>query len=448
MLKRQITHLTGLRTGLLVGEAEHPADVPASLAFQPRWQPGQPSGGLARESPAQGAVPAGSQQAPSPASPWRDPASAGSQPPETPASAAGPGPPDAGPPEPRGRATGQSPDPRTPARPGRGQRLAQEGSEARALLWPDAGVQQTPEKAQRFRKYGGVEPGRSRSASHGVMPPPDNRQRFGKPTQRENVGDVLKTQGWAGSDGALQEMREAVYESNRREPLGCPYVRGFQPPRAIEQDPEFRLGRRLGHEAVRGWGHLAQEGKDVISPAGGSEDPRAHELYVRSHQAFAPGEQLTRRYAWPAEIGNDWAFGKAPQRRHDEGGRNTDCVFLGEEEAIATRVLQLTAERLHEAAHPPLGRALRSYQGPLPVAEGFSFGVPPKKDCATAADAISGGYSLEAQMPDSNVGRCVRRGRTNVTTETRAFGLASGAGVNATQDGAIDSRPLPPCGMT
>merc|ERR1712072_552734 len=56
---------------------------------------------------------------------------------------------------------------------------------------------------------------------------------------------------------------------------------------------------------------------------------------------------------------------------------------------------------------------------------GHAFGIASAGSDVTAGQCVRGWYSLNEQLPDGDLGRCVKPGRRNLTSETRAFGTPS-----------------------
>ena len=84
------------------------------------------------------------------------------------------------------------------------------------------------------------------------------------------------------------------------------------------------------------------------------------------------------------------------------------------------------AEDYRAAAHEPLGKSMNYMQGELPVKAGHTFGKPSKRSAATESTmaCLRGNLSIEEQVPDKDLGKCLAVGRRNFT-DTRAFGCPS-----------------------
>lgn len=265
--------------------------------------------------------------------------------------------------------------------------------------------------------------------------PVPNWSGHGKPSSRSmSVGALLQAPvQWE----SLQERKEAIYESHKREPLGRVPKLGRTLP-AHMNEPGFRFGR----ETKAHHHHSSQNGRDVIAPESWQvqvESPETHEQYVRSHYAFAPGERVERRYEWPSHVSEDpmFRFGHAATR---EGVQETypsvgNALFggawddEGPSEVPLTRVVMKNGEDYRQTVNDPLGKARPGIHGPPPVPADFSFGKSSQSSGAGAIEAIRGEYTPQEQLPDHDLGKCTKEGRTNVPPEFHrdlAFGRASG----------------------
>lgn len=272
------------------------------------------------------------------------------------------------------------------------------------------------------------------SQRRGEEPVPANAQGFGRPSGRsESAGAVISA---GRRDGWVQDFREERaelnYKSSREEPLGKSHVRGHQMPEFVERQ-DFRFGRKTA-----GCTHMLyeSEGKDVIAPQHIADNSiLSHQQYVVSHQAFAPGEQVNRRYAWPAEIAQDlnYRFGQHIGARSAAGGSGVGAALgqmpPGEHwpgKVSETKVVLARDEDYKRFTHDPLGSSKGGLRPPVPST--FAFGVRTDQKKATAGDCIRGGYSFEEQLPDRDLGRCVKEGRRNIPPQdhlAQAFGMPS-----------------------
>lgn len=299
----------------------------------------------------------------------------------------------------------------------------------RQSLQPDVNLDTRPSTPERERWCPRVAPGQGQED----VPLRINGMGYGRPTRKsEGVAAVIQANPSAATFS--RERSEAVYESNRREPLGKGYVRGHELPAHVRDAGFGGFGQVLAVSAAH---PSAQQGKDVIAPAAVPvEDPETHARYARTHQAFHPGEQLDRGYAWPAAIQADptYAFGGRPEGARLQDGAGVKSVLAsdgctgadGAPGAAQTRIVPQEAEEWRRGHHGPVGgRAIygASRAGRPPVPAGFAYGAPSAAG-DSAGELIRGYYRPEDLQPDKDLGRCIKEGRRNVPTE-HAFGRPS-----------------------
>jgi len=90
-----------------------------------------------------------------------------------------------------------------------------------------------------------------------------------------------------------------------------------------------------------------------------------------------------------------------------------------------TRFIQRTSEDYRSVVHPKIAKTKNYQQGKVPVQPGHTFGIKSMSSEVTARSCILGYYGLNEQLPDQDLGRCIKPGRRNVTAESRAFGIPS-----------------------
>lgn len=247
---------------------------------------------------------------------------------------------------------------------------------------------------------------------------PDETFRFGI---KSSKGETTKQAFEAGQKfgiAAYRQMRnEAVYESNKKEPLGKTYIRGY----------DVRVPKK-------GFGLPSSEtedGKEVIFPRGVLPEKEAiRQRYVKTHGNFAPGEMFTREYNWPEEAKEEhFRFGvkqTSGDDRSGNGGRMALAWDLDDDGNYPkTRFIQRTSEDYRSVVHPKLARKRNYQQGKAPVSPNHVYGIKSMSSEVTARSCILGYYSLNEQLPDQDLGRCIKPGRRNVTAESRAFGTPS-----------------------
>merc|ERR1719401_860574 len=188
-------------------------------------------------------------------------------------------------------------------------------------------------------------------------------------------------------------VAEQIYESQKKEPIGKPHIRGHP----VEMQPD-------------------------------TEEVRAQYRYT--HNNYNPGERISRKYNFP-EVTKDKGFRFGGMVSDAIEGDGMKMVMNGEVEddntAKQTKIVQRVCEDYRHVAHAPLFKAVNVKQGPKgpPLPKDHRYGIKSTISDYTAGSCIKGYYPLAEQLPDQDLGRCTKPGRRNVTTETRAFGVPS-----------------------
>ena len=226
----------------------------------------------------------------------------------------------------------------------------------------------------------------------------------------------------------VRKAEEASYLSATRLPLGKGYVHGGRvdhPPAATQA-----LGFRYGNPGAS----TTESAKDFIQGQG-CADPAAEEaaerIYEKSHRAFKPGVQ--RRG------GVDWAVaGVDPQAKvfgmpaaSLERSAVEKCLNPSVEGGAPTAALTSIVPKRTDDFRASEGYRLGQVRG-RPTADFTShpqkYGKPAQRSEAGewgVGDCIRGDYTLEAQMPDRDLGRSLTPGYRNVgmADPSRRFGL-------------------------
>lgn len=235
-------------------------------------------------------------------------------------------------------------------------------------------------------------------------------ERFGVTTDDSEHVDVAfrKMDGYAEQKNARSE---SIYESHRREPLGKSYSRGHVLPPKVQQS-KFSFGLTTG---------ASESAKNLIYPLPKTNEDKFSDQYIRSHGSYAPGEQRDRKYAWnnTGIDPNKHQFGKkAPQLEYNGVGL---VLNPGKDDAVPkTRMCAESVEKMKNTKDE-LGRC-RNLGLNTKGSKNRVFGVKGVMDKWGASQCLAGRYSAEEQMPDPDLGRAVKSGWCNVTTENRAFG--------------------------
>lgn len=232
----------------------------------------------------------------------------------------------------------------------------------------------------------------------------------------DHVEDVWGTPG-IGSEYAESKytQKEAVYHSAKREPLGKSFSRGQVMPSKFSE-PEFRFGKPSERGA---------SAKPLLYPKV-QEDPAAHKAqYVKSHNAYDPGEQKRRDYKWQIDP-LEYRFGQ---------GMGSQTAMNGASAGVAMALTTLDHPHVaskqvesFKALGDKLGRGRNLGHGDLshhPERYGKASSMVSGLDVTDARACLEGDYAWEDQQPDLDLGVSLTPGFRNVTSEARAFGTPS-----------------------
>jgi hypothetical protein len=220
-----------------------------------------------------------------------------------------------------------------------------------------------------------------------------------------------------GIEEYQQSVKERKYESNIKEPLGRPYIRGH----SLQMLPE-------GYGNPSG---VPEDCKKVVFPV--DQKPDSEEIrqqYRKSHNHFGPGERVARGYNWPDESkGEYFRFGKFSDKLTEGAGARLalNCMIEDDGHFKQTKLVQKVAEDYRNTVHPKFASKTHYMQGAKgpPMDPDWAYGVKSITSDCTARSCILGYYALDEQLPDEDLGRCTKVGRRNVTREVRAFGVPS-----------------------
>jgi len=284
---------------------------------------------------------------------------------------------------------------------------------------------ETPEMTRRHRKR--TEPGEM-SVHWGLKgaQKPEPGEGYGtKVTKGEGVHQVFQSGLLVGVAEHKNAVREAVYQSTAREPLGKSWVRGHTLPAKIS-DRDFP---GFGKGTVRN-----ENSKLAVQPTdlpADTEEQRA--LYRKTHGSVEPGEQHCRNYAYPRSVtGNPgFRFGNYGRAEADKHGRGLGAkaalsMETGQEPGSlpSTTIVKASLDAYQKVAHDHLGASRSLKQNAQPLPPGHAYGAKSFRDDVSAGVLIGGFYAAEEQMPDHDLGKCTVPGRRNMPTD-RAFGTPS-----------------------
>ena len=243
---------------------------------------------------------------------------------------------------------------------------------------------------------------------------------YGKPRNTsESIKDIVDIAPKSDIEEMVLKKKEAIYRSTKREPLGKSYVRGHELPQEL-------LHRGFG--VVNPQDVEGDLSKETLYPPEGEHEPRAtHQMYLKSHHSFHPGEQRQRNYQWVDKHGQidprTYGFGKIVHERQVDGvakAFNPDLdPTIPKPSAIITRRL----EDHKQVASFPLGKSISLAQGKTFEA-GHVFGKPSQDKIEWGVGELMG-YGNADEEPDIDLGRSVRPGFRNIAPDNRVFGIPS-----------------------
>lgn len=222
-----------------------------------------------------------------------------------------------------------------------------------------------------------------------------------------------------GIEEYKESVKERIYESNKKEPLGKPYIRGY---------PLKMLAVGFGNPSGE-----PEDCKKVVFPVDMpmSESEETIAQYKRSHNHFEPGEQVARKYNMPEEtLDPFFKFGVAAQHGAANGSNMKLALnVMAEDDGQykQTKLVQKVCEDYRNVVHPRFATKVHYMQGANgpPMDPNWAYGIKSISSDCTARSCILGYYALDEQLPDQDLGRCTKPGRRNVTSHPRAFGIPS-----------------------
>ena len=165
--------------------------------------------------------------------------------------------------------------------------------------------------------------------------------------------------------------------------------------------------------------------KDLISPATEYNDNH-HAQYVKSHNAYRPGEQKYLDYKWPGIEPTTHRFGKVEKGRLSQGMGAKHCLRPTEDpDRIINNVTNKRVED-KKTTSDKLGQCKNLGLGERQPPKNGIFGVQ-KSSLGEwgAGDCINGNYSASQQMPDQDLGCSRTVGWRNIASTNRAYGCPS-----------------------
>ena len=237
-----------------------------------------------------------------------------------------------------------------------------------------------------------------------------------KTNKDEDVAQNFRSGQQFGVAEYINARAEDVYHSTKREPLAKSYVRGHALPQKVRASDFPGFGRALDP---------SEDAKKVMFPRGQvSESAEAKALYKRTHGSTDPGEGLDRKYEWPNYVKNPiFRFGHSDKTvASGAGAKSALSMDCGEEplSVPSTLIVKDALANFQEVTSDQLGtsRNLMQLQSQRGLSSNHAFGKPTSSDPISAGSLIKGAYSLLEQMPDSDLGKCLVKGRRNFETDS------------------------------
>ncbi|GMH38274.1 hypothetical protein BSKO_06158 [Bryopsis sp. KO-2023] len=290
------------------------------------------------------------------------------------------------------------------------------------MTWEDR--PSTPVDIQKYRQSTVHEPGQT--VRHwGVAADPVPKGTFGVKSvslEGENVASYLKCYPETDLGQWLNDRKEHIYASAQGEPLGRSCNRGHRIPGGLGTARPFGI---LSGAQEKEAACLARQITFPDEDPENEETPQAHELYVRSHGAYAPGEQRTRGYDWK-KTGVDparYTFGAVDKEDYRDGVKK---ALNAEDPSVAgpPKIIDKKVDDLLTTCTDVLGKPKIVRHGDRRFPEDMTFGNPSIKFQEDGVDKlITGYYSLEEQQPDVDLGLTLREGWRNVAPDDKVFGV-------------------------
>lgn len=219
------------------------------------------------------------------------------------------------------------------------------------------------------------------------------------------------------------ERQEDVYASSKKEPLGKSALRGHQIPEHLGQQQPF------GHFIDAKTLDAEPPSKTLLHPVDvAEEDPNGehHDKYVRTHGDYAPGEQRRRNYEWE-NTGIDPAthqFGVVEKNPYRDGVAKVLNPTKDEDYQNISHIVPKRLEHFKLTDGDELGKPKHLGHGDRGLDREHTFGVPSRRyEEWGARRLMQGDYPEEAQQPDADLGKSIRKGFRNTTSDDKTFGI-------------------------
>lgn len=134
---------------------------------------------------------------------------------------------------------------------------------------------------------------------------PQNHAFGKKMAGSDHVNDLVNSSNMQGLAARFNDIKEAKYASNLREPLAKGFERNYNWPEGIAENKEnFKFGvPTISSETTK---QIMNPDKPLFNA------PEVQQMYKKTHGNFAPGEQKDREYQWPVDK-STYRFGYGEQ---------------------------------------------------------------------------------------------------------------------------------------
>lgn len=284
----------------------------------------------------------------------------------------------------------------------------------------------------------------------------------GRTYGRLNYKDASTTDlmNWEPTSELLAMMRdkqESIYASTKAEPLGRSMERGHVLPAHMTGD-KFAFGKpgdrgnggskealfpAVSHPRVPGVPKQLRLTAACSAPAShlsiavtpqeemADEVGGAHDLYLKSHADYNPGEQKKRGYDWNS-TGIDPVNHRFGVSEKMSMGGGSEEVMKAMDPTLTqgerSYVVSATVENFKDFANAELGAVKKlGLAQPAGLPEDHAYGVKSEgKDAWGTAECIKGAYGETGQQPDKDLGTTLRPGWRNQVApgdDDRKFGV-------------------------
>ncbi|NWV08589.1 EFHB protein, partial [Ptilonorhynchus violaceus] len=191
-----------------------------------------------------------------------------------------------------------------------------------------------------------------------------------------NVASLISPIPKSNFQEKMQDMKEAIYSSNREAPLGRSHDQSSKLPKGLDI-----INTTFGIKVIKDL-----SAGEVVNPPKTAEEVdkearEGHDLYVLSHEDYYVGEAINRKYN--SHFNKSFVYGM--ETPHFEDGRNTAKTLnwvLDLDSKRAPNVVSKRSDDFKEKFQPQLGKALDPIAETMNVPPDHTFGfVIPPDEC-------------------------------------------------------------------